>query len=99
MSDLDPRTPAGVEKVAELSRLALGEAERAELATHLSKMLDYVAALQQVDTSGIDPTATDRLGGALRPDVVTPSLEREQALANAPRRAAEGFEVPRVVAE
>jgi len=62
-------------------------------------MLDWVATLQQVDTREVDPTDADTLCAALRDDQVMPSLPREAALANAPRRTPEGFEVPRVVSE
>jgi aspartyl-tRNA(Asn)/glutamyl-tRNA(Gln) amidotransferase subunit C len=99
VSGIDPRTPEGVAHLATLSRLALDEGERASLAEHLGRMLDWVAALQQVDTSQVDPHASEHLAAALRDDVVRPSLDHEAALANAPRRTAEGFEVPRVVSE
>jgi aspartyl-tRNA(Asn)/glutamyl-tRNA(Gln) amidotransferase subunit C len=43
-------------KLAQLSRLALTEAEVEEFATEINKILGYVEQLQSVDVSGVLPT-------------------------------------------
>lgn len=71
--------------VAQLARLALSEEETELFREQLSSILAYAGRLQQVDTSGIPPTATVLpLENVLRDDVVRPSLPREDVLFNAP---------------
>lgn len=78
-------TLAEVEHIAELARLRLSDAEKALFREQLSAILDYAAAIQKVDTSAIPPTATVLpLRNVMREDAITPSLPREDVLANAP---------------
>ncbi len=71
--------------IAELAKLLLGEQELDKMARQLSDILDYAARLDELDTSAIAPTASVIPNqNIMRPDVVTPSLTREEALANAP---------------
>jgi aspartyl-tRNA(Asn)/glutamyl-tRNA(Gln) amidotransferase subunit C len=85
-----PLTTAEVEHIAELARLSLTDQEKTLFREQLSSILDYAAAIQQVDTSTIPPTATVLpLRNVMRDDIVAPSMPREDVLANAPD-AAEG---------
>lgn len=71
--------------IARLARLRLEPAEVDRTATQLSGILDYFTALQAVDTDGVEPTANPLpLRNVMRADFVTPSLPRDEALANAP---------------
>jgi aspartyl-tRNA(Asn)/glutamyl-tRNA(Gln) amidotransferase subunit C len=78
-------TAEQVKKVAHLARLNLAEAELETMQTQLSRILDYIEMLGEVDTSNVQPTAqvTDLLN-VMREDSVRPSLPREQVVANAP---------------
>jgi aspartyl-tRNA(Asn)/glutamyl-tRNA(Gln) amidotransferase subunit C len=71
--------------VARLARLSLGDQELERMRSQLSNILDYIEMLQEVDISGVPPTAqvTD-LTTVLRPDAVKGALRRDEALANAP---------------
>lgn len=97
--------PAGfsrkqVADVAALAHLELDDSELETFAHQLADILAYVAALQELDTSGVPPTASVVTGhGADRLDDVKPSLPREEVLAAAPDAAIdEGlFKVPRVI--
>ncbi len=51
-------TLAEVEHIADLARLRLTEDEKARYRQQLSAILDYVAQLQALDTSGIPPTSS-----------------------------------------
>jgi aspartyl-tRNA(Asn)/glutamyl-tRNA(Gln) amidotransferase subunit C len=95
MSRIDPKE---VRQIAALARLGLSEAEVSKLTVELDGILEYIAAVQAVDTTGIEPL-THAVGFAcpLRPDEVQASFENEAALANAPRRHERFFEVPRIV--
>ncbi len=85
-----PLTTAEVEHIAGLARLSLTDQEKSLFREQLSAILDYAAAIQQVDTSAIPPTATVLpLRNVMRDDVVGPSMSRDDVLANAPD-AAEG---------
>lgn len=92
-------TIADVEHVAALARLGLDEAEKERLRDQLSSILGHIAALEELDTAAIPPTAqVVPLTNVLRADEVRPSLPREALLANAPRRADGFFEVHAILA-
>ncbi|MDX2023524.1 MAG: Asp-tRNA(Asn)/Glu-tRNA(Gln) amidotransferase subunit GatC [Deltaproteobacteria bacterium] len=95
MSRIDPKE---VRQIAVLARLGLSEAEVTKLTHELDGILGYIAAVQGVNTTGVEPL-THAVGFAcpLRPDEVQPSFDNDDALANAPRRHERFFEVPRIV--
>lgn len=94
-------TRGEVAHLARLARLALDETELDRLASELEVILGAVAKIGEVrDADGVRPmTHAVPLENVLRPDVVVPSLPREDVLAGAP--AAEGgrFRVPRILDE
>src|SRR3712207_6140025 len=88
-----------VEHVADLARLGLTEAEKERLRDQLSSILGHIAALDELDTAAIPPTAqVIELTNVMRADETRPSLSREAVLANAPRRADGFFEVHAILA-
>ena len=87
-----------VAHVAQLARLKLGEDQTERLTGQLNDILESMEKLNQLDTSGVPSTNHAlELTGAMREDVVKPSLERERALANAPDSNGEAFVVPLVI--
>lgn len=83
-----------VDHVAGLARLGLTEAEKERMRNQLSGILEHIAAIEEIDTAAIPPTAqTIALTNVMRDDDVRPSLPVEQVLANAPRRSGDFFEV------
>src|SRR5438552_10417123 len=87
-------TLAQVRHVAELARLGLRDDELEALASELSTILEYIDQLEQLDTSAIAPTAqVGELFDVMREDEVRPSLDLEEALANAPSREGNYFRV------
>ena len=91
-------TPDEVRELAVLARLALSEQEIARMTGDLDAILDYVDAMRALDTSGVEPmTHAVPFDCPLRADVTAPSLPLDEALANAPRREASFFQVPRIV--
>jgi aspartyl-tRNA(Asn)/glutamyl-tRNA(Gln) amidotransferase subunit C len=91
---------ADVEHVAKLARLDL-TAEEVELFTgQLGAVLAHAADVEALDTSGVPPTAHPLpLENVLRDDVVTPSVDRDEVLANAPAVEDKRFRVPRILGE
>jgi aspartyl-tRNA(Asn)/glutamyl-tRNA(Gln) amidotransferase subunit C len=96
-------TRSQVEAIAALAQLELAPEELDLFARQLGDILEYAKQVQQIDTAGVPPTATivarDLAHSADRPDARRPSLERAEALANAPDAAIEAglFKVPRVL--
>lgn len=85
-------------RVASLAKLEMTGEELDRARAELAAMLDYVAVLDAVDTTGIEIEGT--VGAAtLRADEPRPSLARDDAFANAPDadRDAGLFRVPRVM--
>jgi aspartyl-tRNA(Asn)/glutamyl-tRNA(Gln) amidotransferase subunit C len=89
-----------VEAIASLARLELDASELELFGRQLGEILDYVDQLQRIDTTGVPPTASVVSAHAAdRDDRVRPSLDRRDAIANAPDPAREAglFRVPRVI--
>jgi len=98
-------TRADVEKVSLLGRLRLSEQELATMTTQLAAIVEYVEQLNSLDTTGVEPMASAPLGQGVElrnvfaDDVLRPSLSREAALANAPKKDDEYYRVPAVLGE
>lgn len=87
-----------VAKVALLARLRLAPEELDTFTGQLNSIVDFVAQLQELDTSTVEPLAHGvEMRNVFRGDVRGPSLPRESALANAPERNDENFLVPAVL--
>jgi len=86
---------AQVLHVARLARLELDDDEVERMASELSKVLDHVDRVRELDLEGVEPTshAVD-LAGVMRPDVPIPCLTNAQALDQAPEPVDGGFGVP-----
>lgn len=86
--------------VARLARLALSDAELAEMHGHFEKVLGLVESLESLDTSGVDPSVFPLdLPNVLAEDRARPSLTTGAALANGPSSEDGFFLVPRIIAE
>jgi aspartyl-tRNA(Asn)/glutamyl-tRNA(Gln) amidotransferase subunit C len=91
-------TKEQVEHVARLARLEVSEEEKTIFARQLSGILTHIDQLKEVDTTGVEPTATVLpTENVFREDEVRPSLTQEQALANAPDQADGFFRVPKIL--
>lgn len=87
-----------IRKVAELARLNLSDQEVAELRPQLSKLIDYVAVLEEVDTEDVEPMVhAIEQTNVFRDDVRRDPLPREDALANAPKTDGKYFLVPQII--
>jgi aspartyl-tRNA(Asn)/glutamyl-tRNA(Gln) amidotransferase subunit C len=85
--------------IAALARLDLTPSEIPVYQESLSRILEFVGALDACDTAGVTPMAHPLPGLAqrLRPDTVTETDHREQYQANAPLTAAGLYLVPKVI--
>jgi len=86
-----------VEYVAALARLELTEEETLEYTEQLNSILGYAAMLERLDTDDVVPTAhAVPLHNVMREDQVSPSINHEKALRNAPDGEDGFFRVPRI---
>lgn len=99
LMDRTPRiTREQVLHVAKLARLSLASDEVERTQRQLDAILDYVDALGALDVSDVEPYfRVAAKSGALRSDVVLPSLARDELLSQAPASAEGGFAVPKVM--
>lgn len=86
---------AQARQIAWLARLELGDAELTRLARELGSILDYVAVLDELDTSPGAPAAAADAEKPLRDDRPRQALGVDEALENAPDPAGGFFRVPR----
>ena len=89
-----------VEKVSLLARLRFSEQDLDTLTTQLGQVVEYVRQLEELDTDSVEPMAhVADLTNVLAEDTLRPSLDRAEALANAPKRDEECYRVPAVLGE
>ena len=92
-----------VERVAELAHLELAADEMPRMVHDLNAILDYMADLNELETSGVAPLAQvselEGAGGAssLRDDSLVPSLPRTAVMPQAPETDGVFFKVPKVI--
>ena len=81
--------------VARLARLRLDDDEVQRMSAELSKVLDHIEKISELDLEGVPPTShVVDVVNALRADEPRPCLTVEQALDQAPERVGDGFGVP-----
>ena len=100
-------TVADVERVAELANLDLAAEEKPRMQRDLNAILEYVAQLNELDTTGVEPMAqvSDLLnagadtghGVTLRVDGLRPSLPRASVMEEAPETDGAFFKTPKVI--
>jgi aspartyl-tRNA(Asn)/glutamyl-tRNA(Gln) amidotransferase subunit C len=99
---VDQLDSARVKAIAALANLELEPHEVELFAKQLGDVLTHVEELNQIDTTGISPTAYGVAQQSVdRPDEVRPSLPIDDVVANAPERekVRDGgfFKVPRII--
>jgi len=93
-------TDQQVQHVAKLSRLRLSDAQVHHFAGQLSRVLDYISKLGELNVEGVEPMAHPfDVTNVLREDVEQQGLTTQAALANAPKQMEPFFEVPKVIGD
>jgi aspartyl-tRNA(Asn)/glutamyl-tRNA(Gln) amidotransferase subunit C len=81
--------------VARLARLELTDDEVERFAGELSKVLDHIERIGELDLADVPPTShVVAIENRLRADEPRPSMPVERALESAPDAALGGFRVP-----
>ena len=87
-----------VRHIAALAHLEFNDTELRIIARQLDSILEYIDALNRLDTSRIPPTShVTRMAQLIREDRTVPSLPVAEALANAPETKDDHFAVPKVI--
>lgn len=87
-----------IDYVARLAHVELDDAEKIEYGRQLGDILAYMEKLKALDVYGVEPTMHGHgRVNAFREDVVTPSMDHDAALANAPDRTDYEFRLPKIV--
>jgi len=87
-----------VDKIAHLARLEIKDNEKANMATDMNKVLDFMAKLNEVDTTGVEPLVyMTEITNSIREDVVVQEITHQEALKNAPESNADYFRVAKVI--
>ncbi|GHE66629.1 Asp-tRNA(Asn)/Glu-tRNA(Gln) amidotransferase subunit GatC [Roseivirga thermotolerans] len=87
-----------LQKVAHLARLNIRPEEEDQLLKDMGEILNWVEKLREVNTKGVEPL-THMTGevNVLRADKAEATIDRQQALKNAPQQDGKFFIVPQVM--
>ena len=89
---------ATVRRIARLARIAITDDEAARLETELSGILDWVAQLDELDTSDVEPmTRVAAMTMKMREDKVADGFCADDIVKNAPKVDDHYFVVPKIV--
>lgn len=89
-----------VRHVGKLSRIELTDEQVETFSRQLGSILEYFDKLQELDTEGVEPMAhAVELTNVFGDDAAGESLSPDAALANAPARDEDFFQVPKVIGD
>lgn len=87
-----------IEKLAQLSRLKFSEEEMKLITKDMSKMIDFINQLEEVETDGIIPLIhLNEEFNNLRNDEIGIMLDQTEALSNSPVKDSTYFKLPKVL--
>ncbi len=87
-----------IEQLAQLARLSVSEDDKELFAHQIDNILTYMNKLNELDTGSIEPTShIISLSNVVREDLPKASLDREEALMNAPDRTEKFYRVPKII--
>jgi len=87
-----------IEHLAQLARLSVSDNEKTLFASQIDSILSYMDKLNELDTGNIEPTShVISLSNVVREDLPKDSLDREDALMNAPDRTDKFYRVPKII--
>ena len=91
-------TDQKIKELSHLAKLSFKSEDKDKIKSELGQILNFCEKLNELDTEGVEPLVymSDRTNH-LRPDVVKPSLNKSDALKNAPDADSDYFRVPKVI--
>ena len=87
-----------VDHIAHLARLEFIGEEKQEIKQDMEKIINFMDALNSVDTSGVEPLIfmSDEVN-VLREDVAVDTISKNDALKNAPKKDSDYIRIPKVL--
>lgn len=87
-----------IEKLSALSKLKFSEKETELISEDLSKMLDFINKLKEVNTDGVEPLIhiNEEINN-WREDQLDEMLSQTEALENSPSKDGTYFKIPKVL--
>lgn len=87
-----------VEHIAHLARLEFIGEEKQEIKQDMEKIINFMNALDSVDTTGVEPLIfmSDEVN-VLREDVSVETISKNDALKNAPKKDSDYIRIPKVL--
>lgn len=91
-------TDQKIQELSHLARLNFEDKDQEKIKTDLERILNFCEKLNEVNTDHVEPLVymSDRTNH-LRDDVVKPSINKQEALKNAPDADSDYFRVPKVI--
>ena len=92
-------TKEEIKKIASLAKIDISNDELDNYSNQISKILEYMSVLEEVDTSKVDDSSTSILKNNqfLREDKIEESLSRDEVMKLAPKSDGIYFKVPKVI--
>ena len=91
-------TDETIDYVGILAKLELSREEKEAAKNDMSRMLDYIDKLNQLDTTQVEPMShVFSMNNVFLEDVVTNGDDRDNILKNAPEQKEGAFKVPKTV--
>ena len=94
-------TKEEIKKISSLAKINISDNELDNYSEQLSKILEYMSQLNEVDTSEIEEFSNKLFNNkqSLRDDKITPSLDRDTILNLSPDSDGVYFKVPKIINE
>jgi aspartyl-tRNA(Asn)/glutamyl-tRNA(Gln) amidotransferase subunit C len=87
-----------IDHLSRLARLSLSDEEKELFGNQLNSILSYMDQLNELDTGNVEPTShVISISNIVREDLPWTSLDREDALSNAPDRTDKFYRVPKII--
>ena len=87
-----------VEHVAALARIEINAEEKEKIGKQLSKIIDYIDKLKELDTEGVEPMRGLHIAkNVFRSDKAKDSGLQQDILDNAPLREGNHIKIPKVI--
>lgn len=91
-------TEKDVEHVSSLAHLEFDDETKKNITTQLKNILEYVKKLNELDTTGIEPTShVLPLQNVFKDDLVKTIFDKESSFQNAPQFDKGHYQVPKII--
>lgn len=92
-----PAPSIDIDNIAKLARLALSAEEAVKYQDQLNRILGHIDQLSSHSLDAEPSAHAMPVFDVMRADVARPGFTQEEALSNAPRRAMDQFQIPKVI--